>query len=222
MREIIREHRPRIIIIIEPRISGDAPDRMCEKLGKRRWIRAEATGFSRGIWVLWEKEEISVTLKVVHKSFIHMEVESASRKRWTLTAVYASSQLSARQFIWGKLNELEVKTPWALIGDFNYVLKTEERSSNSGASSSFIDWVDGNGLVDLGFIGSKFTWSYGTSVETRRTARLDRALCCNEWRRLFPEAIVRHLNHAYFDHCPVLLDLNGQDGGRMGESRSDF
>lgn len=56
----------------------------------------------------------------------------------------------------------------------------------------------------------------------RRAARLDRALCCDEWRRLFSGAIVRHLNHAYSDHCPILLDLNGQGGGKMGERPFTF
>lgn len=64
--------------------------------------------------------------------------------------------------------------------------------------------MDRYGLIDLGFIGSRYTWSHGLSVETKKTTRSDRAVCCNQWRRRFPGALVRHLSHAYSDHCPVL------------------
>lgn len=138
-----------------------------------------------------------------------MKVGSASRQRWALTAVYASPQSSIQKYLWKKFDALKVDLPWVLIGKFNYVLKEEERCSNSSSS-------DGNGLIDLGFIETRFTWPHRVSVEIRRAARLDRALCCAELRRLFPGDTIRHLNNTYFDHCPVLLDLNGvwrQDGG---------
>lgn len=70
---------------------------------------------------MWEEKEVCVKLKAVHRSFIHMEVGLVSGARWALTAVYASPQTSIQQFFWEKLNALEVKLPWALIGDFNYV-----------------------------------------------------------------------------------------------------
>lgn len=30
-------------------------------------------------------------------------------------------------------------------------------------------------------------------LETRKSARLDRAVCCDAWRRVFPSTIVKHL-----------------------------
>lgn len=78
MREIIREHKPKIIILIEPRISGEFADRVCRRLGKKTWIRVEAVGFSGGIWVMWEEDEICVKLEAAHRSFLHMEVRSAN------------------------------------------------------------------------------------------------------------------------------------------------
>lgn len=113
--------------------------------------------------------------------------------------------------------------PWVIIGDFNCVLLAEERSSRSAVSSSFKSRVDSNGLIDLGYFGSCYTWSHGASVETRQPARLDRAISCDAWRRLFPGASVHHLTHAYSDHSLVLLDLNGAGGGdRLGERPFSF
>lgn len=213
----MREFQPRIVIVIEPRISGSAADRVCKNLGMKRWIRAESRGFSDRIWLMWKEGEIGVELEVAHKQFLHMKIRLGNGRRWALTAVYASPQASYWQNLWIELDALEVRGPWLLIGDFNCVLRAEERSSSSAVSSSLCSWVDRNALIDLGFAGSCFTWVHGNSIETRKAARLDRALCCNKWRRQFPGAMVRHLTQAYSDHCPVMLSLNGSNSERLGE-----
>lgn len=112
-----------------------------------------------------------------------MEVRLANRRQWVLTAVYASPQENIFQFLWEKLDALEMGVPWLLIGDFNCVLRVEERNSKIRASSSFRSWVDRNELIDLGFMESCYTWSHGTSIKNRKAARLDRALYYDEWRR---------------------------------------
>lgn len=49
IKELMKEHRLSIVILLEPRISGDSADVVCKKLGLRCWIRSEAIGFSRGV-----------------------------------------------------------------------------------------------------------------------------------------------------------------------------
>lgn len=41
---------------------------------------------------------------------------------------------------------------WAAIRDFNCVLKMDEQSSSGGFSSSFGNWDEEEGLIDLGFL----------------------------------------------------------------------
>lgn len=72
-------------------------------------------------------------------------------------------------------------------------------------------------MIDLGFVGARFTWSHGTSEEGRRSAWLDRAMGEDKWRRLFPTAKVIHLQHAHSDHCPLLLELDEDHSSRLGE-----
>lgn len=72
-------------------------------------------------------------------------------------------------------------------------------------------------MIELDFIGPKFTWSHGNSVDTRRLARLDRALCDEEWRKKFPEAFVTHCAHGYSDHSPILLQLRSNVADRIGD-----
>lgn len=127
--------------------------------------------------------------------------------QWELTAVYANPHASGRMGLWDDLDKITVMNPWALIGDFNCVLKNDERNSNSGASSNFMEWVERKGLIDLGYSGPRFTWQHSVNASSRKASRLDRALCDVEWRRRFHSANIRHLPHAYSNHCPLLLSL---------------
>lgn len=165
---------------------------------------------------------MEIKLLRVCRSFVHMEVKIGSEAAWLLTAVYANPQPNVRKDLWGSLDELSINKPWMLVGDFNCVLEDAERSSLRGASSCFKSWVRGRGLIDMGFVGSQFTWKHGNTVESRRAARLDRALCCDEWRCSFPAALVRHLTHAHSDHCPILVELDGEKPDRLGERQFKF
>lgn len=59
-----------VVILLEPRISGEVADVVCKSLGKSRWIRSEATDFSDGVWVLWNEEDIKLELEYMDKAFL--------------------------------------------------------------------------------------------------------------------------------------------------------
>lgn len=46
MKDLIKEYCPRVIILLEPRISSAIADDVCTKLGKRNWARSYADGFN--------------------------------------------------------------------------------------------------------------------------------------------------------------------------------
>lgn len=56
MKHLMREYMLKVVILLEPRVSGDTANRVCNRLGKKRWARSEAIGFSGGVWVLWEEK----------------------------------------------------------------------------------------------------------------------------------------------------------------------
>lgn len=176
MKALIRKYNPIILILLETKISGELATAVCRQLMRSHWIRSEASGFKGGIWVLWNDLDIQVQPRYLHQQFIHMSVVSAGAKHWDLTAIYASPQASSRNLLWSALDQLPLADAWVLLGDFNCVLRGDERSSGVGVSSQFVDWVEQRRLIDLGFSGPTFTWNYGTSMSTRRAARLDRVV----------------------------------------------
>ncbi|KAK3229219.1 hypothetical protein Dsin_001100 [Dipteronia sinensis] len=65
-----------------------------------------------------------------------------------------------------------------------------------------------NKLVDMGFIGFKFTWMTKRGIGEDILERLDRALCSMDWRIHFTEGFGRHLPRVMLDHCPILIQLH--------------
>lgn len=77
VKDLLREYKPLIFVLMEPRISKAKADEVCRKLGKKKWIRSEASVFSGGLWVLWDEEDVALKMEYAHKSFIHLEVKMA-------------------------------------------------------------------------------------------------------------------------------------------------
>ena len=55
-------------------------------------------------------------------------------------------------------------------------------------------------MVDMGFVGSRFTWSRGTVQEC-----LDRFVCNEDWKDRVNMFWVAHLPSVQSDHSPLLL-----------------
>lgn len=61
--------------------------------------------------------------------------------------------------------------------------------------------------MDLGFVGSKFTWLCKRANSSIILERLDTSLCNLSWHDLFPNATVFHLPRVRSNHAPFLTDL---------------
>lgn len=67
----------------------------------------------------------------------------------------------------GRFEQSEGWGTLVILRDFNCVLMGEEQNSGRGVVTSYANLVMERGLIDLRFIGPKFTWNHGVSVETR-------------------------------------------------------
>lgn len=63
-------------------------------------------------------------------------------------------------------------------------------------------------MIDLGFVGPRFTWTTLRYHLGLVQEHLDRTVANPSWRQNFPKAKVKHLPRVHSDHCLVLLTLN--------------
>ena len=69
----------------------------------------------------------------------------------------------------------------------------------------FRAWIRDFNMQDMGFIGHIYTWKKGMFQE-----RLDRFVCNEEWKGWFANFRVVHLPRIMSDHCPIMLQIEGQ------------
>ena len=215
MSEFRRLHNPPIIALLETHINGTRADEVCRKLGFQGCFRVDTQGFVGGIWILWDVATVQLQLIKSHAQYVTMVVKGHGFQSWLFTAIYASPSVHLREHLWRELEGLanSVNTPWLLAGDFNETRSLTERDHGSDdmarRCAKFNNVIENNGLIDLGFSGPIYTWARGTTWSTRKSSRLDRALCNSAWRTRFKEGVVRHLPHSHSDHCPLLISPIG-------------
>lgn len=64
-------------------------------------------------------------------------------------------------------------------------------------------------FVDLGFVGTKFTWCNKRPGFTNIRERLDRGIANIPWRVVYQNAVIQHYDITTSDHIPLVLSLYG-------------
>src|ERR1044072_1932414 len=163
IKELIRQWRPDIFILMETHCLFARVNQFWKKQGYKAIFISEAHGHSGGIWVLAAEGSVyQFDLLDMHHQAISFSLLRGSVK-WVCSAVYASPAPQLRENLWNHLVDLRdvVRDPWILIGDFNEVLfPSEVRGGNFIASrvDKMHSMMDTCGLHDLGASGGKFTW----------------------------------------------------------------
>ncbi|KAL4300764.1 hypothetical protein AHAS_Ahas17G0233500 [Arachis hypogaea] len=214
LKEIKRQHRPTITLLYETKCSGDRAKEVIRDMQYNFYHIEEAEGYVGGIWVLWDQPSIRIDILISHQQFVHMKIRDQQNKVWYLTAVYASPQEVVRRTLWESLKTVagNVAGAWLVVGDFNEIADEGEKkggaSVDRNACRKFKDWIQSCNLLDLGYVGSKFTWRGGQREGLDRVfKRLDRGLSNADWRREFADARVEILPRVNSDHHPLLVNM---------------
>ena len=75
----------------------------------------------------------------------------------------------------------------------------------------FREAVDACSFLDIGYLGSKFTWSKHYVSGQSIWERLDRAFCTNGWLQRFARTQVFHLHNTTLGHVPIWIVPYGLD-----------
>lgn len=116
--------------------------------------------------------------------------------------------------------------PWVVFGDFNEITQSDEKlgwlDREAEQMQKFRDCLSFCGLTDLGFVRQRFTWCNGRLREQRTLVRLDRIVANEEWRRIFPEAMVHHVSMTASDHCLLMMSMKKRKPNKLRKKRFFF
>ena len=212
--EMAMDHHPSIMVITETRVGGDRAEKIIDRLPFDGFFTTNTIGYASGLWILWNKEDVEISLLALMEQEIHSTVKvHASNLSWLFFTIYASPRLAERRILWCNIEEVGClhTLPWLMIGDFNEVLYGEDKF---GGNQVNINWamefkacLDSCSFVDLGFAGPKYTWANKRQLTDLILEMIDRCFANPLWRVLYPEVAVTHSPKTYSDHHPVLIEL---------------
>ncbi|GLT63476.1 hypothetical protein SLA2020_360390 [Shorea laevis] len=217
--DIINQHKPGIFIIMETKLAGTKAGEVADALGFSKKVIVDADGLAGGIWLLWDDKKFRVDILSTNPQVIHASVQvtfhpSFSNFSWNLSAIYGRPQFEIRSTLWENLKQFSqiINDPWVVIGDFNDVIAQNEKFGGNPVPQyrirAYSECMNSCELLDIGFVGPKFTWVNKRNGHHLIRERLDRAWANPSWKIMFPEASLLHLPRVYSDHCPILLCLD--------------
>ncbi|WOK93144.1 hypothetical protein Cni_G01837 [Canna indica] len=174
----------------------------------------------RGIMLLWRKEKVKVSLVFKDEQSVNAVVELSNSKYCLISAIYASTDIKRRGYLWKRLSELELSNiPWLIAGDMNCIVKASEKRGGrpfqlKKSNWDFIEFMNKAGLQDASYVGPRFTWSNKRQGDKRIMARLDRVLYNIKWVEWNFNIRVEHMQMMDSDHRSMLVSCDNKKRAR--------
>jgi len=169
---------------------------------------------------MWHKDAFSFGSQVVGTGFIAVVGQHLKTNRQCIVVnVYAPCNQNEKVVLWDVLTTLKQQyhnMAWCFCGYFIAVRRDDERKGVRGCSRQrkeidiFNCFIENNGLLDIPFVGKKYTWfkSNGTAK-----SRLDRILVSQEWLQIWPASKQYVQQRTVSDHCALVVKSLDKDWG---------
>ena len=211
----MRVHDPTIFVVMETHLGGEKAKNIMDRLPFDGAIHVDTIGYAGGLWLMWNANKVEVTHLAKTEQEIHVTIKvRASNLVWLFSAIYASPRLAKRTILWNNLmHTAELHSmPWVIVENFNEPLSSADKLGGREVSISrsllLKKCLDKCNMVDLGYSGSRFTWTNWRDTHVLIQERINRFFVNTNWCSLYPEAKVTHLTRCHFDHNPILLETN--------------
>ncbi|KAF7848459.1 hypothetical protein BT93_L1932 [Corymbia citriodora subsp. variegata] len=118
-----------------------------------------------------------------------------------------------RRSLWNDLIQLSSSlkdSPWMVASDFNAILDSSDRMGSPNiwipAFDEFKECLEQAELLDLRYVGFRFTWSSFSGVNWKQR-KIDRVLVNNAWCTLFSYSEASFLAPGISDHTPMVVRI---------------
>ncbi|KAG2706415.1 hypothetical protein I3760_05G103200 [Carya illinoinensis] len=227
LRDLITKEAPDLFFWQKMKIKARQVEFCKFKFGFSNCFGVDCVGRSGGLVLFW-KDELNLSIINYTHHHIHAIVTDCNGKECLITGVYGHPDRNMRMEVWRVLKTLGrgVNIPWLVFGDFNEILDNFEKYGGSLRSNTqlreFREVLEVCELRDLGFVGTRFTWSNRREGASLIMQRLDRFLANSLWCDLYPNLRVYHGVAAHSDHSPLWLDIEGVLIRRRGKKLFRF
>lgn len=178
---------------METKICHNRMQQVRRKIGFEGMLLVDPVGLSGGIALLWKFAD-EVIIENYSRHLINATIVlGGSIESWKLMGFYGHPDRAHRGETRNLLSYLKGMSPnpWLCVGYFNEVLDQTEKSGGVPRSERqmerFRSVLEECLLGDLGFRGSKVTWTNCRGVGQFMKERLDRATANSAWCGLFRE-----------------------------------
>ncbi|XP_062028495.1 uncharacterized protein LOC133744394 [Rosa rugosa] len=207
--DMVQAKRPQLIFLSETLASQKLIDTITGRVGFVGNFCFPKQKDSRGLALLWGPE-VHVDFRSSSPHHIDVEVcESGALASWRFTGIYGVASRTERNQTWSMIETLAQQNcslPWLMAGDFNEIMSHVDKSGGvpraATAMNKFGQTMVLAGLLDMGFVGCKYTWSDKFTKE-----RLDRGFQTVQWRDLYPFSRVITLPPSDSDHNTLLVEV---------------
>ncbi|XP_075091723.1 uncharacterized protein LOC142171904 [Nicotiana tabacum] len=161
---MVKLHNLTVLLLLETHMADYK--HLANELHFSDQFQSPTNGQSGDIVVMWKDDLIKLEEISTAPQGVHVMVKVHSPPNFFfLSAIYASNTLSDGIKLWDHLVDIAFvfKGGWLVGGDFNEVLKSKDKFGGNSISAiranHFWNRINKCNLFDLGFKGSKYTWS---------------------------------------------------------------
>jgi hypothetical protein len=174
-------------------------------------------GRSGGLALLWNDTKF-VEIQNYSRRHINAIVKDGDLAHsWKLTGFYGHPDWTKRHESWALLNHLRSFAPlsWLCVGDFNEIIEQFEKSGavlrRESQMTQFRKVLEDCHFSDLGYIGSKYTWTNCRQDGNFIKELLDKAVANMSWIQLYKKVEVNILAARTSDHKPLFISFTNME-----------
>ncbi|KAK6119835.1 hypothetical protein DH2020_046430 [Rehmannia glutinosa] len=207
---LIRDHALDVLGVLETKAKHQTLSKFVDSRLKG-WLHCNNLNVAnRGrIAIFWNPNSVSFDIIELLPQVIHAFITcKISGNRFLASFVYGVHLKADRRPLWANLVHTRTiySDPWLLLGDFNSVLKSDERRNGSVVSpheiKDFEECCFELGISDLQFTGLFYTWTNMTVW-----SKLDCAMVDHNWILAGFNSRVEFLPSGSSDHSPCVVSL---------------
>lgn len=124
------KYNPAMILLAETKCESDGRLQCLRKLGFNELVSIPSVGQFGGIAAAWKSNFLNVSVLYSHRQYLHLNYIGGGISPFVLTGVYALPEANHKLMLWEDMRGLtsSIVEPWVVMGDFNDISATSERT----------------------------------------------------------------------------------------------